>query len=255
MKKFGLIGYPLEHSFSKQYFTEFFQKNNIKDCAYELYPLKDITAFAQLLKNHPDIAGLNVTIPYKQSIIPHLDGLNKIAADIGAVNTILVANHKTRGYNTDVYGFYHSLKPLLAKHHTKALILGSGGAARAVIYVLKRLKIDYLVLSRSPQANQIGYHTINKSLMNEYTIIINTTPLGMSPHKRWNDSDKNRKSKIKMPPIPYQYLTSQHLLYDLIYNPPLTEFLKQGQKYNTQIKNGLEMLHLQAQQAWEIWSN
>jgi len=259
MKKFGLIGFPLGHSFSKKYFTEKFEREGLQDYKYELFPLENISDVQELITNNPDLCGLNVTIPHKIGIMYYLDKVTPEAKAIDAVNCIKIINQKPvesfftgeftsmkvrlEGYNTDAYGFEASLKPLLKKHHTKALVLGSGGASRAVAYVLAKLDIDYRIVSRKASRKQIKYSQIDNSMINEYTVIINTTPLGMSPNIE------------SCPDIPYNLLTERHLLYDLIYNPAETEFMKRGKEKGATVKNGEEMLHLQAEKAWEIWNS
>lgn len=241
LKKYGLIGYPLSHSFSKGYFTEKFKKEGIKNAAYETYPLEKISDFTTLLQNNPELVGLNVTIPYKEAIIPYLDELSEEAKKIGAVNTIKIINGKKIGYNSDVVGFEKSLIQHLKPTHNKALVLGTGGAAKAVWFVLEKLNIPYLKVSRTASENIIAYDTISIDLVKEYPLIINTTPLGMSP-----------KLETK-PDIPYQALTKNHFLYDLVYNPQTTLFLEMGQKMGATIQNGLPMLHGQAERSWELW--
>ncbi|MBK6340497.1 MAG: shikimate dehydrogenase [Bacteroidetes bacterium] len=242
LKKYGLIGYPLSHSFSKGYFTEKFKKEGIKNAAYETYPLEKISDFTTLLQNNPELVGLNVTIPYKEAIIPYLDELSEEAKKIGAVNTIKIINGKKIGYNSDVVGFEKSLIQHLKPTHNKALVLGTGGAAKAVWFVLEKLNIPYLKVSRTASENIIAYDTISIDLVKEYPLIINTTPLGMSP-----------KLETK-PDIPYQALTKNHFLYDLVYNPQTTLFLEMGQKMGATIQNGLPMLHGQAERSWELWN-
>jgi shikimate dehydrogenase len=242
LKKYGLIGYPLSHSFSKGYFTEKFKKEGIENAAYETYPLEKISDFTTLLQNNPELVGLNVTIPYKEAIIPYLDELSEEAKKIGAVNTIKIINGKKIGYNSDVVGFEKSLIQHLKPTHNKALVLGTGGAAKAVWFVLKKLNIPYLKVSRTASENIIAYDTISIDLVKEYPLIINTTPLGMSP-----------KLESK-PDIPYQALTKNHFLYDLVYNPQTTLFLEMGQKMGATIQNGLPMLHGQAERSWELWN-
>ncbi|MBK9352642.1 MAG: shikimate dehydrogenase [Bacteroidetes bacterium] len=241
LKKYGLIGYPLSHSFSKGYFTEKFKKEGIKNAAYETYPLEKISDFTTLLQNNHELVGLNVTIPYKEAIIPYLDELSEEAKKIGAVNTIKIINGKKIGYNSDVVGFEKSLIQHLKPTHNKALVLGTGGAAKAVWFVLEKLNIPYLKVSRTASENIIAYDTISIDLVKEYPLIINTTPLGMSP-----------KLETK-PDIPYQALTKNHFLYDLVYNPQTTLFLEMGQKMGATIQNGLPMLHGQAERSWELW--
>ncbi len=245
MRLFGLIGYPLGHSFSKKYFTQKFKQEQIPNSQYDLFPLKNISLFRELLLAHPNLKGLNVTIPYKQLVIPFLDDLNVEAKEVNAVNTIkFLPNGTTCGYNTDIYGFEKSLHPLLQKHHNHALILGTGGAAKAVAYILKKLGINYKMVSRNPSTNtqQISYNAIDAATMQQHLLIINTTPLGMHPHEE------------SCPNIPYALTTKHHLFYDLVYNPECTAFLAKGKTKQANTKNGLEMLYLQAERAWEIWN-
>ena len=243
MKQFGLIGYPLSHSFSKGYFTDKFIKENITDCIYDIFPLESIADFDTLCKQHKNLVGLNVTIPYKEQIIPFLDELDKTAAEIGAVNTIKFTDGKKIGYNTYAYGFEMSLTPLLKPHHKHALILGTGGASKAVEYVLKKSGISFQYVSRTKSQNTIVYEELNEIIIHNTTIIVNCTPTGMHP----NVEDA--------PEIPYQYITSKHLLYDLIYHPADTQFLIFGKEQGAQTKNGLEMLYLQAERSWQIWNS
>ncbi len=244
MKKFGLIGYPLGHSFSKKYFDDKFAKENLKDCAFELYPLKEVKDYEILKVAHEDLCGLAVTIPYKETVIPYLSNISADAKVIGAVNCIKFFGNKTMGYNTDVVGFEKSLLPLLQPHHTKALVLGTGGASKAVQYVFKKMGIDFLLVSRNKEDynNTIIYDEIDAQIMNAYNLIVNCTPLGMSPNED------------AMPALPYQYLTSNHLLYDLIYKPEKTKFLQAGEQHGASIKNGFEMLIIQAEENWKIWN-
>jgi len=242
MKVFGLIGYPLSHSFSKGFFAEKFQKEGISDCIYENFPLEDISQFPALLEQQPDLRGLNVTIPYKEAVLPWLDELSPAAEQIKAVNCIQFHEGIRIGFNTDVMGFKRSLQPLLKPHHTNALVLGTGGAAKAVMFVLQELNIPYTVVSRRAHDGIITYDTLDKDIMTAHTIIINTSPLGMYPQVD------------AAPPIPYELITKHHLLYDLIYNPAETLFLKQGAAKGAAIKNGHEMLVLQAEASWDIWN-
>lgn len=242
MKQYGIIGYPLSHSFSKGYFSTKFEKENLNDCIFDTFPLNKIEEFKSICAKHPNFVGLNVTIPYKEQIIPFLDDLDIEAAKIGAVNTIKFINGKKIGYNTDCFGFEMSLKPLLKPHHTHALILGTGGASKAVEYVLKKLGIAFQYVSRVKSINAITYNELDTLIIQQSTLIINTTPVGMYP--KIDDA----------PAIPYQYLNNQHLLYDLVYNPDETLFLKHGKTQGAQTINGLEMLYLQAEQSWSIWN-
>lgn len=244
MRKFGLIGKKLGHSFSKKFFSEKFKNEDI-DAEYELYELENIQQFEELKKD-PDLVGLNVTIPYKEEIIPFLDELNPTAQAIGAVNTVKFVRKgdKTllKGYNTDMIGFKESFTPHLKPIHNKAIILGTGGASKAVRYVLNELGIESKFVSRSPKEGQFSYDELNAEILQEYNIIINCSPIGMFP----NIDDA--------PNIPYQYLNDKNYLYDLIYNPLLTRFCEIGEKQGATIQNGLEMLQGQAIASWKIWN-
>ncbi len=240
---FGLIGKGIVYSFSKKYFRERFLNDHLKDYDFENFDIPEIKDFPLILQNNPNLAGLNVTVPYKETIIPFLNGLSKKAIAIGAVNVIRFKKSGTlKGYNSDYYGFKKSLKPLLLPHHRKALILGTGGSAKAVAFALEELDISYTFVSRQPRGNAIGYDRINTTSFDNYQIIINCTPVGTSPDVK------------NYPPIPYQFFTDKHLAYDLIYNPGETQFLKKAKRKGAVIKNGMEMLTLQAQKAWEIWN-
>ena len=242
MRTFGIIGYPLAQSFSKKYFTEKFQRENISDAVYKTFPLETINEFPGLFLHEKNICGLSVTIPYKEKIISYLDSLSPEAQEIKAVNCIKIFEGKRTGFNTDIFGFKNSLVPLLQKQHHKALIFGSGGASKAVAYVLKKLSLDFKVVSRK-KTNGLTYEEITPQMLSEYFLLINTTPLGMFP-------DVNGSVNI-----PYHLLTPRHLLYDLIYKPQQTEFLRKGKEAGSQIKNGYEMLILQAEKSWEIWNS
>lgn len=242
-KVYGLIGKNINYSFSQNYFTQKFKALKLSESSYTNFDIDTISEFNSIIENTTHLKGLNVTIPYKQAVIPYLDSLSKKAIKIGAVNTIsFTKDNKLKGYNTDWYGFYHSLKPLLQKHHTKALILGTGGASKAIEFALKKLSIDYYFVSRTPQEGAFTYEQLSSEIVSEYSIIINTTPLGTFP----NTEDK--------PPIPYHFITNQHIAYDLIYNPEKTTFLELAEKNGATIKNGYEMLILQAEKAYKIWS-
>lgn len=242
-KQYGLIGKDITYSFSQNYFTDKFKQLGLTDSAYSNFDMAKISEFGDLLERQDNLRGLNVTIPYKQAIIPYLDSLSKKARQIGAVNAIRITKkNKLKGYNTDWYGFYHSLKPLLKKQHTQALILGTGGASKAVEFALRKLGIAYKFVSRTKQDNEFTYEDLNQEILTRYPLIINTTPLGTFPHVE----DK--------PAIPYEYLTQQHLVYDLIYNPEKTAFLRLAEARQATIKNGHEMLVLQAEKAYKIWS-
>lgn len=242
-KRFGLLGRNINYSFSKGYFSEKFEKEKLEGCTYENFDIQEIKAFPEIIKNNPDIKGMNVTIPYKEVVIPFLDKLSKKAAIIGAVNTIKITKSgKLKGYNTDYYGFLESLKPLLQPHHKKALILGTGGASKGVAFALEELGILYTFVSRQATENAISYEQINDLTFDDYQIIINSSPVGTSPNIE------------AFPLIPYQYFTQNHIAYDLIYNPAETQFLKKATAQGAQTKNGLDMLIFQAEKAWEIWN-
>jgi shikimate dehydrogenase len=237
---YGIIGFPLEHSFSPAYFKKKFADQRI-DAEYRAFPLKDISQLNGLLNPLAGIRGLSVTIPYKQAVIPFLDEVDDVAQQVGAVNCIAIRNGRKKGYNTDVIGFEQSLVPLLHAHHTHSLVLGTGGAAKAVTYVLAQLGIKHQSVSRDKK-NGIPYNELTTDTIDHHKLIINTTPVGMYPHVD------------EAPPIPYDAIGPQHLLYDLIYNPEETKFLASGRAMGTAIKNGYEMLHLQAEAAWNAWT-
>ena len=242
MKRFGLIGKTLSYSFSKKYFDSKFENENINNCIYDLFELSDISAFPNLLKQiGDDFGGINVTIPYKKEVIPFLDDLDPIAANIGAVNVIKKINNKLIGYNSDHYGFKTSLTNWLDSAVKSALILGTGGASDAIASVLKTLDISFQYVSRSKGNNNITYQGLNKAIIDSHQLIINTTPLGTFP-----DIDQK-------PDIPFQYLSNNHYLFDLVYNPVESAFLKAGKAQGSHIKNGFEMLEQQAEEAWRIW--
>jgi shikimate dehydrogenase len=242
MKQFGLIGYPLGHSFSKKYFEEKFVTQNLQGCSFELFPIEKVEDFTEIISNNKNLQGLAVTIPHKETVMPLLTEISDAAKVIGAVNCIKITDGKTIGYNTDVIGFEKSLLPLLQQHHTKALVLGTGGASKAVQYVLKKLTIPFLLVSRNKSDDTITYENISAEIMQTHTLIINTTPLGMTP---------NEEGFVD---IPYRLLTSKHLMYDLIYKPEKTLFLQKGEAQGCTIKNGFEMLILQAEANWGIWN-
>jgi shikimate dehydrogenase len=247
MRLFGLIGYPLSHSFSKKYFSEKFEKENVSDVAYELFELPKIEDFQQLIKQQPNLHGLNVTIPYKQAVIPFLDELDASARKVGAVNVIRFQEGKRIGYNSDYYGFKQSLQNWLPKDNTNinALVLGTGGASKAVAAALTDLEIPFYLISRNAGGNSLSYEQLQESpaIFQRPRLIINTTPLGMAPNTG------------TAPPIVYEKLNSEYFLYDLVYNPAETRFMQLGKEKGATVKNGLEMLHLQAEKAWEIWNS
>ncbi len=238
---YGLIGFPLTHSFSPAYFKMKFAAQHI-DATYELFPIKAIREFPELLKNNPALAGLNVTTPYKEAVMRYLDEIDKVAEEIGAVNCIGFRDGIIKGYNTDALGFEKSLNPLLKSQHTQALILGTGGSSKAVAYTLSQLGIGYQKVSRDKTEDVLTYKELSGEVMTHYKLIINTTPVGMYP----NVDD--------LPPIPFENIGEQHLLYDLIYNPEETKFLALGKARGAVVKNGFEMLQLQAEASWEIWN-
>lgn len=240
--KYGLIGKNISYSFSKSYFKEKFEKLGLSDHAYENFDLADIREFPELLRQ-TDLKGLNVTIPYKEAVMAFLDTIDENAQKIGAVNTIKITKKGLVGYNTDGYGFQISMKPLVKESHRRALILGTGGASKAVAHVLEEMSIPYGFVSRSKRHDGFGYAQLTEEIIMEHPILVNCTPLGTYP----NIHEK--------PDIPYHYLTANHLLYDLIYNPEKTAFLVEGERKGAVIKNGLEMLQQQAEKAWQIWNS
>lgn len=245
MKTFGLLGRNISYSFSSGYFKEKFDALNLKNHVYQNFDINKIENFQQLLsENKKALKGMNVTIPYKEEILPFLDEIDEEAASIGAVNTIkFLTNGDLKGYNTDVYGFQNSLEPLLEEQHQKALILGTGGASKAIAYALDKLHKNYLFVSRNPTTeNQISYTDLTEEILLDNYLIINCTPLGTFPETNL------------CPDIPYHFITSKHLMYDLIYNPRVSSFLQKGKNQGAKIKNGLEMLQLQAEKSWEIWN-
>ena len=243
IKLFGLIGRNIDYSFSIKYFSEKFKRNNLNDCVYLNYDLKEINDFNKIINKNPSLKGLNVTIPYKKTIIPFLDELSDEAKAINAVNTIVFESSGRKiGHNTDYLGFNKALKEKCKSKPENALILGSGGASEAVKYVLNKIGCDFKIVSRHPDKNQIGYYQITKEIIKKTNLIINTTPVGTYP--KINEA----------PNIPYKYLDSEHLLFDLIYNPRETEFLKRGNTNGCRITNGYKMLEYQAEKSWELWS-
>ena len=248
MDKYGIIGFPLGHSFSKGFFTEKFAREGI-DAQYLNFEIPDATMLLDVLRNNPELKGLNVTLPHKQAVIPLLDELSDEAREIGAVNVIRVRplrgsgeGAKLKGFNSDIIGFTESIKPLLQPHHKKALILGTGGASRAIRVGLSRLGIEWTYVTRLPREKMLGYQELNQEVMQEFTVIVNCSPVGMFPRVD------------EAPAIPYEYLTSKHLLFDLVYNPEDTLFMRKGKAQGATVKNGLEMLHLQAIASWKFWN-
>jgi shikimate dehydrogenase len=250
LRQFGLIGYPLSHSFSQKFFTEKFLQENIVNASYHNFPIPSMESFGALWKENPNLEGLNVTIPYKKEVIPFLQHSSAVVQEIHACNCIRKFNNELYGYNTDVIGFEKSLLPFLKPHHTHALILGTGGAAAAVQWVLQKLNIQFQIVSRKANAIEantemksiISYDQLNKSLVETHTLIINTSPVGMYPNTN------------EAPPIAYEGITAQHHLYDLVYNPTETLFMKKGLEKGATVQNGLAMLHIQAEESWAIWN-
>ncbi|HTI93249.1 MAG TPA: shikimate dehydrogenase [Puia sp.] len=243
MRRYGLLGYPLTHSFSQQYFTEKFQREGIADCSYSNFSLPDIGELTEVLSD-ASLCGLNVTIPYKEKVIPFLHESSPVVSEIGACNCIRIEGSRLTGYNTDVVGFEQSLVRKLGDHHRSALVLGTGGAAKAVEYVLRNLGISYRLVTRKPRPDtgDMGYEEVDARLLETYTLIVNTTPLGMHP------------KVSECPPLPYAALTSRHYLFDLIYNPSRTLFLQKGEERGAVVENGYDMLILQAEESWRIWT-
>ena len=241
-KQFGLVGKNIDYSFSKKYFTEKFEKENLINHSYQNFDIQSVFEITQIVKN-PNLCGLNVTIPYKEKIIPFLDKISKKAKKIGAVNTIKITKkRKLKGYNTDFFGFQKSLSSLLNEHHKKALILGTGGASKAVAFALKKLGIQYAFVSQKLRRDYLSYEKLNEVIFQEYQIIINCTPLGTFP-------DIN-----SCPNIPYNLLNANHIAFDLVYNPQETIFLQKAKQNGATTKNGMEMLVFQAEKAWEVWN-
>ena len=251
MKLLALIGYPLGHSFSKPYFNKKFAELGLSDAwYYDAFPIENIEKFVDLLRGYPELVGLNVTIPYKQTVMQYVDKLDETAAEIGAVNCIRIESGVLTGYNTDAYGFEQSLlglinAPDLAHFQAlnlKALILGTGGSSKAVAYVLKKLNIPFQYVSRTRSATSLAYDDIDETTIATHRLIVNCSPLGMSPNTEG------------CPQLPYESIDNQHFLYDLVYNPEVTTFLKRGLAQGAKVKNGLDMLHFQAERGWEIWN-
>ncbi|KAA1247821.1 shikimate dehydrogenase [Aquimarina sp. RZ0] len=241
MNKYGLLGRNIGYSFSRNYFSKKFEKDNLPN-TYQNFDLQNIEALKSVFQNE-DIKGMNVTIPYKEEVISYLDDLDPIAKEIGAVNVIKISpDGKLKGYNSDYYGFTKSLKPLLNSSIKKALILGTGGASKAISYALNSLDIDHTFVSRNPDFNELSYTDIDEDIIHDFKLIINCTPLGTHPNTD------------NYPDIPYEYLGEHHVLYDLIYNPDETTFMKKGKENGAKVSNGLQMLILQAEKSWEIWN-
>ena len=246
MDRYGLIGFPLKHSFSKDYFNNKFASEGI-DAEYVNFEISSITELKSIIKNDPQLKGINVTIPYKEQVIPYLDQLSENARQIGAVNVIKIERKKKKiklsGFNSDIIGFKESIEPLLKPHHQRALVLGNGGAAKAIFYGLQQLGIEATYVSRQKTEDQmLVYSELTPEIMEAHTIVVNCTPVGM-----WPNVDD-------CPAIPYKFLTNKHLLYDLLYNPNETLFMKRGEEQGAVVKNGLEMLLLQAFAGWKMWT-
>ena len=242
MNTYGLIGYPLGHSFSRKFFTEKFVREGI-DAQYLNFEISNIEEFPKIIETHTRLRGLNVTIPYKQQVMQYLHNISEEASAIGAVNVVRVRDGRLTGFNSDVIGFVNSIRPLLKPHHKKALILGTGGASKAIHYGLeKKLGMDTLFVSRNAREGMITYGEVTAEVLKEYEVIVNCSPVGMYPHVD------------ECPALPYEALTEKNLLYDLVYNPKETLFMKKGAEQDATVKNGLEMLHLQAIASWEFWN-
>lgn len=244
MKRYGLIGFPLGHSFSKKYFTQKFESENLSDCSYELFPIPSINELPSLITSTPFLKGLNVTIPYKQQVLEYVTEKSDTVKDIGAANTIKIIDGELIAYNTDVIGFEKSFVNKLKPIHKKALVLGTGGSSKAVQFVLNKLGIEFLLISHSqqPSGNIINYSMIDERIMHDHLVIINCTPVGMSPNNN------------EYPQLPYQFVSNQHYLFDLVYKPEKTMFLQKGEQKGAAIQNGYEMLIIQAEESWKIWN-
>jgi len=241
MITYGLVGYPLSHSYSKQFFLDKFRQEQIM-AEFINWSIPTLEEFPAILQQHPNLRGFSVTIPHKENIIPLLHEISPEAKAIGAVNSVGVKNGVLTGYNTDVHGFQHSLQPLLKPHHQSALVLGTGGASKAICWTLEQLSITPTCVSRTPAKNQLSYEMVTPELLKTHTVIVNTTPLGMYPNNH------------TFPELPYAAMTDKHLLFDLTYNPEVSLFLAKGQEQGASIKNGREMLGLQAERSWELWT-
>jgi shikimate dehydrogenase len=243
MKRYGLIGYPLTHSLSQQYFTQKFIDQGIEDCVYERFSIPAIGDLHDILKTHPDLCGFNITIPYKKEVLAFLTERSRAVEEVGACNCVKIIDGNLIGYNTDVIGFENSLIPFLKPLHNKALVLGTGGAALAIVYVLQKLGIHFSYVSRTATSGQLTYNDLDASVMASHTLIINTTPLGMFPNIE------------ACPAIPYDLLTPEHHLFDLTYNPAVSTFLAKGMQMGATIQNGQQMFVEQAEQSWRIWNS
>lgn len=243
IEKYGLVGKNISYSFSRQYFTDKFEQENLSNFSYENFDIQDINLLQSIVAETLYLKGLNVTIPYKESVFPFLDKINKKALAIGAVNTIKISKkNKLKGYNTDYYGFKKSIKPYLKPHHKKALILGTGGASKAVAYAFHKLEIEYKFVSRDVLDDNLNYEDLDENIFSEYHIIVNCTPVGTFPNVD------------EFPPLPYSSFTENHLAFDLIYNPAETSFLRKAKEFHAKTLNGYQMLVFQAEKAWKIWN-
>lgn len=242
MRSYGLIGFPLTHSFSKKYFTDKIEREGISEAFFDLFPLNTIEDFPALLSSHPTLKGIAVTIPYKEQVLQYVTHLSEEVKQIGAANCIRIKGDELTAHNTDIIGFEKSFVKHLKPNHTKALLLGSGGASKAVQYVLQKLGIDFLLVSRNKSPNHIQYAQITEAIIREYPLIINTSPLGMSPNEN------------TCPDLPYNLLTAENYLYDLVYAPAKTLFLQKGEEQGAAIENGFQMLIIQAEENWRIWN-
>ena len=242
MDKYGIIGYPLGHSFSRGFFTEKFAREQI-EAQYMNFEIPNVEMLRDVLNENPELRGLNVTLPYKTAVIPLLDELSDDARNIGAVNVIRVRNGYLKGFNSDIIGFMGSIRPLLQPHHKKALILGTGGASRAIRVGLTQLGLQWKHVSRSAREDMFTYSELSPEILHEYEVIVNCSPVGMYPHVD------------ESPAIPYESLTDRNLLFDCVYNPESTQFMQRGAQHGATVKNGLEMLHLQAIASWEFWNS
>lgn len=243
MKRYGLIGFPLTHSLSQQFFTQKFIDQGIENCVYERFSIPSIADLHAILKTHPDLCGFNITIPYKKEVLAFLTERSKAVEEVGACNCVKIIDGQLIGYNTDVIGFENALMPFLKPTHNKALVLGTGGAALAIVYVLQKLGIDFSYVSRTATSGHFTYNDLDASVLASYTLIINTTPLGMFPNIE------------ACPDIPYDLLTPAHHLFDLTYNPALSTFLTKGMQMGATIQNGQQMFVEQAEQSWRIWNS
>ncbi|MES2330975.1 MAG: shikimate dehydrogenase [Bacteroidota bacterium] len=242
MRRFGLLGYPLTHSFSQKYFTEKFEKLGLTDCVYENFSLASVDELPAVLNEKKDLRGFNITIPYKKQVMAFLHESTEAVKTIGACNCIDIRDGVFTGYNTDVIGFEQSISPFLKPNHTKALVFGTGGASAAVVFVLKKLGIEVQYVSRIASKDAIGYESIDEAMLASHHLLVNTSPVGMYPNVD------------TYPAIPYQFLTNEHHLYDLVYNPAEAKFLEKGRTQGATVQNGYEMLILQAEESWRIWN-